>query len=200
MLAGRRTARARGRADPAPELFAPPPEHRRLSWWDRPVPAIPTTGSSPSWSSWWWLGAHGGAGATSLERVSRAQGSPWGRDAFRRWPNPTYESSPLVVVVCRSHATGLEWARDLARQHASGLTPPGTRPLGLVVLADAPGSLPRRLRDFERSVVGGYERAWYVPWMTEWRLTGIEEELAEPPEVRGLLAELRTAASAELSR
>lgn len=105
-----------------------------------------------------------------------------------------------MVVVCRSHATGLEWARDLARQHVSGFTPDGTHPLGVVVVADAPGSLPRRLRDFERSVVAGYERAWYVPWVTEWRLTGGEEELVQPPEVRGLLAELQNIASAELQQ
>ena len=167
-------------------LFTPPPSERQAHSWEHPVPR------SADWSppGWWWLGAHGGAAATSLERVSASRGDPWGQDAGRRWPDPAFEVSPLVVVVCRSHATGLEWARDLRRQHAAGAAPAGIRLLGVVVVADAP-DLPRRLRDFQRLVVGGYDRAWYVPWLPEWRQTSNYEELPVPPDVELLVEELR---------
>ncbi len=172
---------------PSGPLVSPPPRHRQLRFWEGPVPS---TNGHRQPAGWWWLGAEGGAGTTCLERISQVEGSAWGQDALRRWPQPTYHSAHGVVVVCRSRVTGLEWARDLARQHASDMTPRGTRLLGLVVVADAPGGLPKRLRDFERSVVGGYQRRWYVPWIPEWRLTGVEEELVVHPDVQRLLVEL----------
>lgn len=49
--------------------------------------------------------------------------------------------------------------------------------LGLVVVADAPGRLPRILRNRVRLVSGAVPRLWEIPWVGPWRLG----ETYEPP-------------------
>lgn len=130
----------------------PPPEH------GLPV-AGPRLGGE---QSWWWLGVHGGAGVSSLERAV-----PGGRDAERAWPSAP-ESQP-VVLVARATAHGLAAAQNAARQWGSR-TVTGVDLLGLVVVADAPGRRPRVLRDLVRLVSGAVPRLWEIPWVEPWRL------------------------------
>ncbi|WP_371863033.1 DUF6668 family protein [Embleya hyalina] len=127
-------------------------------------------GRLPQWSvpssrnvPWWWTGCHGGAGVSSL-----AATIPAGIDAGRRWPVPTDDSASRVLLVARSHAPGLRAAQGAARQWASG-TIPQVHLLGLVVVADAPGTLPRPLRDLLRLLTGAFPAIWTVPWIEEWR-------------------------------
>ncbi|WBB62017.1 hypothetical protein O7599_05610 [Streptomyces sp. WMMC500] len=129
--------------------------------------AHPETGAT---ARWWWVGCHGGAGTSTLHAaVGRDT-----REAGQYWPVPrTAGVRHQVVLVARSHAYGLQAAQRAARQWASGSVP-GVELLGLVVIADAPGNLPRPLRDLMRLVSGGVARSWSVPWIEEWRL-------GEPP-------------------
>jgi hypothetical protein len=55
------------------------------------------------------------------------------------------------------------------RQWAAGLVP-SVEVLGLVVMADAPGRVPRSLRDLLQVVSGGVPRTWTVPWVEAWRV------------------------------
>ncbi|MFG3253217.1 DUF6668 family protein [Streptomyces sp. NPDC048172] len=112
--------------------------------------------------AWWWLGAHGGAGVSALEEAV-----PGGRDAERAWPAAA-EAQP-VVLVARSSARGLAAAQNAAQQWASRMVT-GVDLLGLVVVADAPGRLPRALRDRVRLVSGAVPRLWEIPWVEPWRL------------------------------
>ncbi|MER8069073.1 DUF6668 family protein [Streptomyces sp. NPDC094034] len=112
--------------------------------------------------SWWWLGAHGGAGVSTLEEAV-----PGGRDAGRAWPVTT--GFQAVVLVARSSARGLGAARNAAQQWASGMVT-GIDLLGLVVVADAPGRRPRVLRDQVLLVSGAVPRLWEIPWVEPWRL------------------------------
>jgi hypothetical protein len=112
---------------------------------------------------WWWLGCHGGAGVTSLGAAV-----PGGADASRCWPLSA-AGRQRIVLVARSHPTGLHAAQLAARQWASGVLP-GVELLGLVVVSDAPGRLPPPLRDLVRLVSGGVPRTWTVPWSEAWRL------------------------------
>ncbi|MEU5959214.1 DUF6668 family protein [Streptomyces sp. NPDC047525] len=137
----------------------PPPAYGGL-----PISAVPT----PPAPGWLWLGVHGGAGVTTLQSAV-----PGGRDAGRLWPAPYGAITHPVVLVCRSSYGGLMAARAAIVQWASGQVP-GIELLGLVVVADAPGKLPRPLRDLMRLVAGGVARTWSVQWMEEWRL-------GEPP-------------------
>lgn len=151
--------------DPATELTGPsvpqgpgvpPPEH-----------GLPVAPPHPGLDqAWWWLGAHGGAGVSTLERAV-----PGGLDAGRAWP---LSSRPQrVVLVARSGANGIRAAQHAAQQWASG-TVAGVELLGLVVVADAPGRRPARLRDMVRLVSGAVPRLWEIPWVEQWRL-------GEPP-------------------
>lgn len=126
------------------------------------------------------LGAHGGAGVSSLLRAGLDQVAV---DADRRWP-----PAGLVLLVARTSPGGLEWARDLARQHASGLAG-DVELLGLVLVADAPGRTPARIVGLRDLVSGAFPRTWHLPWLEEWRLAATTGPLPVHPEVRHLAAE-----------
>lgn len=112
----------------------------------------------------WVVGAHGGAAESTISELDES----WvaGQQA---WPvSPTGEAVH-VVIVARTSARGLLAAKSAAKQWAAGLVP-GVELLGLVLVADAPGRLPRPLRDLAKVVGGGYPRTWQVPWIESWRL------------------------------
>ncbi|MDP9026949.1 MAG: hypothetical protein M3N46_05250 [Actinomycetota bacterium] len=64
--------------------------------------------------------------------------------------------------------TGLRAAQDALREWASGAVPVNL--LGLVVIMDAPGKLPRPLRDMQRLVSGGAPKTWTLPYLESARL------------------------------
>lgn len=118
-------------------------------------------GPRPAAGRWLWLGLHGGSGVTTL-----AEAVPGGVDLGGLHGKPP----PLpVVAVCRSHAAGLgaaqEWAPRAVHDLGAQLTI-----LGLVVVADAPGPLPRGLKLGVRLVRGAYRHLWQVPWVPAWRV------------------------------
>ncbi|MBL5975505.1 MAG: hypothetical protein D3X82_17645 [Candidatus Leucobacter sulfamidivorax] len=69
---------------------------------------------------------------------------------------------------------------------------PNVEVLGLAIVADAPGRLPRPLRDFARLVGGGVPRTWSVPWIESWRLGEPITLPNAPREVRRMVDELTT--------
>ncbi|TDC40928.1 hypothetical protein E1281_37890 [Actinomadura sp. KC345] len=91
------------------------------------------------------------------------------RGAGRYWPTPDPPAQSRVLLVARSHAAGLVAAQAAARQWAAGVLP-NVRLLGLVVVADAPGKLPKPLRDLLRLISGGVPRTWELPWVEALRL------------------------------
>ena len=64
--------------------------------------------------------------------------------------------------------------------------------LGLVVVADAPGRLPKPLRELKQLVSGGVHRMWTVPWLESVRLGESLSLPAAPREVRQMVDELRS--------
>lgn len=114
---------------------------------------------------WWFLGCHGGAGADTVHAAI-----PGGVNAGRYWPIPTPPHQARIVLVTRSHASGLRAAQAAAQQWVSGSLGGGVRLLGLAVVADAPGRLPRPLRDLLGLISGGLPRVWQLPWVEAWRL------------------------------
>jgi hypothetical protein len=158
---------------PAPGLVTPPAPHRRLPL-NRP--------GTERGEEVWLLGAHGGAGVSSLLLA----GVP-AQDARRAWP-----AGRRVLLVARTSAAGLRSARDAARQYASGTSGVGCRLLGLVLVADAPGRLPASLAAFADLVAGAFARLYEVPWLEEWRQSPGDGALPAHPEVRRLTDDLRT--------
>lgn len=178
--AGRRAAPQPPTGPRAPQPAVPAPDAvDRLP--RRPV----TVRAAP-----WWVGVHGGAGETTL-----AQLLPGSRAADHGWPQLLKQSgddeeTPVqVVLVARSNLRGLTAAQRAATEWASGVVA-GVEVLGLVIIADAPGRLPRPLKDLAALVVGGVPRAWQLPWSDPWRVGEVEEASA-PKEVRRLLADVR---------
>jgi hypothetical protein len=136
----------------------------------------------------WWVGVHGGAGESTLERIFRGT-----RAAGHRWPVAPPGSPPVVVVlVARTDARGLRAAQSAMRDwQTRGLN---LRLLGLVLMADAPTRLPRALRDLQRVVSGGVPRVWSLPWVESWRVGEVPSRANSPTESERLLADLRSAA------
>lgn len=98
-------------------------------------------------------------------------------DAHRRWPALVGFSaaldSPLVVIVTRTHMSGLHAAHNLLLQHASAATPPGVQLVGVVTVADTdrPLSSPVTAR---RAVVESLAtdlgaQVWQLGWIEPWR-------------------------------
>ncbi len=146
----------------APEL------HRQAGVWHCPVPAVVGTGAEDP--HWWWLGAHGGAGVSTLTAVAPVSG-----DCMRWWPGGDVSQSPNVVLVCRTHTEGLERARDLLRQYAVCELPPALRVLGLVTVADAPGKPPAEIRNLMKLVAAAAPTSWHLPWVESWRGARLHE-------------------------
>jgi hypothetical protein len=114
----------------------------------------------PAGAWWGWHGLHGGAGVNTLDRAVPG-GHVFGIDD----DHDTWPALPVVAVV-RSHAAGLQAARNFAAMIADA---PGWFVLGLVVVADTPGRLPRDLERLVQLVSGGYPTLWRCPWVEEWR-------------------------------
>ncbi|MFE1400358.1 DUF6668 family protein [Nocardiopsis dassonvillei] len=133
----------------------------------------------------WWLGVHGGAGERTMAALiqdSRTVGHAWPVVATPNVP------APRVVLVARTHARGLLALQAAATEWASGQT--GVDLLGAVLIADAPGRLPRPLRDLMSLVSGGVPRTWHVPWMEPWRRGETVTATDVPKPVRTLVTEI----------
>lgn len=133
----------------------------------------------------WVVGAHGGAGESTIAELDDA----WVA-ASHAWPAVAPGGSTRVIIVARTSTRGLLAAKAVAKQWATGLVQ-GVDVLGLVLVVDAPGRLPKPLRDLTKVVGGGYPRTWHVPWVESWRLG--EQPLldAAPREARRLVDDLR---------
>ncbi len=128
------------------------------------------------------LGAHGGAGESALAALV-----PGWCAAEHAWPAPA-GARQAVVLVARTSLTGLTAARTAATQWAAGQVL-HVELVGLVLVADAPGRLPRPLRHLAKVVSGGVPRVWHVPWVEAWRTD--PPQLSETPrEVRRTVRQL----------
>ncbi|WP_107661124.1 DUF6668 family protein [Nocardia suismassiliense] len=138
---------------PAPEEQAPV--------WDR---ALSTASPPPAI---WLLGAHGGAGVSTLART-------WApaADSQRGWP--AADRYPNVVVLTRTHRIGLTAAHVLLRQAAAGLIG-GCTLLGLVSVADHDGHLPATLRRQLELVEELAPASWRVPFLSIYRRLSVEQ-------------------------
>lgn len=138
---------------------------------DRPLPYVtaPEEGlrsfrtTRPAWV--WFVGAHGGAGESTLAGLLPNAGA-----ADHRWPVHADDTVADVVLIARTSVAGLCAARTALTQWAAGTTPP-VRLLGLLLMPDAPGRLPKPLRDLAEVVAGGVRdrQVWHLPWVEAWR-------------------------------
>jgi len=177
-------------AIPQQQEAPPPPVRRELPRPAAPQPGVPAPDQADRLprrdvnrpAPLWWLGVHGGAGESTL-----AQLVPGSRAAGHAWPIG-YNGAPTnVVLVARSNASGLGAAQRAAIEWAAG-TLPSVNLVGLVIVADAPGKLPKPLRELAHLVSGGVPQSWHVPWIEAWRLGEAPELEHAPKDVRALIA------------
>lgn len=138
----------------------------------------------------WWVGAHGGAGETTL-----AQLLPGSEGTGHAWPRPARSTgaptSLPVVLVARTSWGGLTAAQRALTEWASGSVD-HVHLLGLVLLADAPGRTPRPLKDLASLVAGGAPRVWHIPWVEAWRISEDASTTQTPKAVRRLIDDIDT--------
>ncbi|MEV6071823.1 hypothetical protein AB0L82_35240 [Nocardia sp. NPDC052001] len=147
----------------------PPDPGRRAGVWCKPV-----THNASRPPLVWLLGAHGGAGVSSLAR----QIAP-AADCQREWPAVLEGESPFVVLVARESIEGLTRAHDLLRQFHCGQAGPGrVILLGLVTVAFQPGHMPaaiRRYRNVVADLVPENGRLWRIDWQRGWPLSPLAD-------------------------
>jgi hypothetical protein len=155
------------------------------------LPRRALTGEGPA--AVWWLGAHGGAGESTLEQLFSGS-----RAADHCWPlaDPG-QAAAHVVLVARTHAHGLKAAQHAIREWAAGDVE--VLLLGLVLIADAPGRLPSALRQLAALVAGGVPAVWSVPWIEAWRVGEAPGPQNAPKVVRQLLEDLQVMTEASAS-
>ncbi len=141
----------------------------------------------------WWVGAHGGAGESTLEELFSGS-----RAADHTWPLTGADRPPArVVVVARTHARGLKAAQTAIREWAAGDVE--VLLLGLVLVADAPGRLPGGLRRLADLIAGGAPAVWSLPWVETWRV-GELPAASNAPKVAGrLLSDLQAMTDAPVT-
>lgn len=103
------------------------------------------------------IGTHGGAGATALTACD----TELFFDCGTAWPKT--ERHQACILVARTSARGLQSLQTALQQWAAAETPPVDL-LGVVLIADAPGKLPKPLKELMQVVTGGAPRTWQLPW------------------------------------
>lgn len=129
------------------------------------------------------VGCHGGAGESTLASLI-----PGAAEGSQAWPAAT-DATVRVLLCARTTASGLESAATALTQWAAGAV--SAELIGLVLIADAPGKLPRTLRERARIIEGGAPTAWRIPWIPAWR-EGLPDAERHPRAVRKLLEDLET--------
>lgn len=176
----RDTPRGTAPAPAQPTIQRPRP-HECAAVWDAPVSASGSPGL-------WLLGAHGGAGVSTLCRWIGPAG-----DAQGCWPGG-HKHSPFVVLVAEESVRALGCAHALVRQYATGGAGSHARLLGVVTVARVPGRRPQQVRQRRDVLAGllaqinGAAQLWAVPFVAGLNTVELDElptwSLGEPPSTK----------------
>ncbi|MFC8345993.1 DUF6668 family protein [Streptomyces sp. NPDC057280] len=138
----------------------------------------PEPSPAPTARRFSWVGTHGGAGTSTLSFVYG------GHDCGRDWPGPADPRS--VLLVARTHAAGLAAVLGALEVFRRGAAPQGLDLDAVVLVADAPGRLPKALAQHVK-VIESVIDVYRVPWVPAWRLGDLS---GHPPRETASLARL----------
>lgn len=116
---------------------------------------------APRSETLWVYGVHGGSGESRIAALDAG----WAA-THHAWPD---KPGSAVLLVARTSAYGLNAAHATIADWAAGKAPGSAALVGLVLVADAPGRLPRPLHDLAKLVAGGVDRSWRIGWSEHWR-------------------------------
>lgn len=133
------------------------PLARAAPVWSGPIPHASSTPPRL-----WLLGATGGAGVTTLERVLG-----FAADCGRRWPGADTGQSTNVAIVSRETAGGLRAAHRLLEQHAAGDTG-GAVLVGLITVAHSPEPMTEGIARLRAEVAAAAPANWRIGWHGRW--------------------------------
>jgi hypothetical protein len=152
-----------------------------------PPPALPVAPIAPpllahGWPPVWWVGCHGGAGTSTLARITDL-----GVNAGRAWPVPEPGwPATNVLLVCRATATGTWAATGAVEQWRRGGTPPGTQLVGLVAVAASARRPPRVVAERLQLVGGWVPKVWRLGWVEAYLAADDPRDVGVPPDVARL--------------
>jgi hypothetical protein len=149
-------AQPEGELTPQPGVSRPAAE-LRLPWTTLPADQLATP--------LFVVSAHGGAGGSTIAMLS-----PGWLAVGPSWPIAPEGEPPVPAIVCaRTSYQGLRAAQAALTDWASGSVP--LRLEGLVLLAHAPGRLPKQLRPLRELVRGAAAgHVWEIGWQPQWQL------------------------------
>ena len=107
----------------------------------------------------WLMGAHGGAGTTTLAHCW----APFAEASMF----PAADDPNFVVVVTAAHRSGLDSAHRVIRQMQAGQAG-GCELLGLVLVHMAPGKLHKLLKQRLAGIAANISQVWEVPFVEQW--------------------------------
>lgn len=130
------------------------------------------------------IGAHGGAGESVM--------AAWlhGKATQHRWPILDSGSRARVVLVARTSSAGMAAARKAATEWASGQAPADL--VGLVLIDDAPGRLPRELHAEAKHLSGGVPRTWRMPYVPALRFAAEPTQIVPAGRARRVIHAINT--------
>ncbi len=148
---------------PDPAITGPPPRLPVAAPRNSATPIPVVEHYSPGLADFVWVGAHGGAGVSSLAVVSGE-----GLELSQTWPSPALGWPRSVALVCRTSASGLDDAARFLHAWAAHAVP-GIDVVALVTVADSPGRLPKTLRTRIHELSGVVPTTFNVAWIPAWR-------------------------------
>lgn len=109
-------------------------------------------------------GVHGGAGTTTVARLLNAI------DLDRDWPGP--RDPRYLFLIARTDARGLTAASQALAGYRTTQHPEGPYLAGFILVADAPGRLPKPLKR-RIHILASAASVYRLVWIPEWRLSEI---------------------------
>lgn len=158
----------------------------------QPLPLREVSGAELS-ARCWVLGAHGGAGESTVTSLFAGFAA-----AQHAWPVAPHSHARTRVLLCaRTNFWGLTAAMHVAGQwDQAGLRDRVQLPMGLVLIADRPGRLPKSLEAFAQHLESATDHTWRLPWVAAWAAGEIPSPANSPREAHALRAGLSAALEA----
>ena len=110
----------------------------------------------------WVMGAAGGAGDSTGAALAYS-----GQEAGHVWPAPFFDLRRRVLLCARTNMSGMKAASRRIGEWATGGAQVDL--VGLVLIDDAPGRLPKPLRDQLSITSSALANVWRIGWNQDWR-------------------------------